>query len=177
MIWIIILIVIITISILLTKKYVINKKIFEYNVNCTPYVNIFKLTNLTVKNEKATKLIKKLLKKSLKYSSSKKFYNDVLIKHKSLFYKNFNIDIVKCNKPIDFHILSIGYLKSDKVNTVLYKMLMKLKLVYGLDYTIKDMKTLVDDDCTHFIHFDQFINCNKLKNILELAFGFKFIIH
>jgi hypothetical protein len=83
---------------------------------------------------------------------------------------------------LDSGILSVGYLKNDRLDTILYKMLMKLKLAYGLDHSIKDIKKIVeiaevDIGCMNYDTFNDFIICDKIMDLMESAFGFRFINH
>lgn len=203
MILVMIIIVIIATAAIVRKLFNRRVSIIDYNVRYPPYVNVAKIVRLGSSKhgsfEKANKLIMKdatkmnveyipideLLTRSLNYSS-KKFYNDIMIKkrYKAILQRVFGVMIVKSESPLvsDGGILSVGYLKTDRLDTVLYKMLMKLKLTYGLDYSIKDVKKLIDASgtdvsCMEYETFNEFINSDKLKDLMGNAFGFKFINH
>jgi len=198
---IIMMILIITIVILF-KKFVGHRiNIIEYNVNYPPYINVVKITQYSHKREmvmKINKLIKRhakklrveyipmddILSRSLKYTSSRKFYNDVMIKkrYKTILQTTLNIRIVKSELPLDSKILSVGYLENDRLDTILYKTLMKIKLTYGIDHSIRDIKKIIDISeldvgCMTYNTFNEFINHDKVRDIMRSAFGFIFINH
>ena len=194
----IIILMILIITVIIIVKTFVSRGVtrVEYNVNYPPYVNMAKINEYVSKHKTVTKVNKLikwsakkmgveyisldgLLHRSLRYTSSRKFYNDVMIKkrYRIILQKTLGILIVKSDRPLDAGILSVGYLKHDKLDAILFKMLMKLKLAYGLGYSIKEIKKVVDVKCMKYDTFDEFINCDKVRDIMGAAFGFGFINH
>jgi hypothetical protein len=66
--------------------------------------------------------------------TSDQFYNNVIVgqKYDKLFKEALNVNIIKIKESNVINLV-IGYLPTDKVDTILYKIAMKMKLAYQLD--------------------------------------------
>lgn len=157
----------------------------EYNINYPPYINLGiiskKLSSIGYSLIEINKVMKKygkkfnldesitnvLIKEALKYhDNSKKFYDDIILGNGYInaFKDGLKVNIIKVDKPITDNMLNLVYSKDDSLDTVLYKILMKVKLVYSLHYKI-------DNDLAHSknIIFQILkrnnIKCNNIWNV------------
>ena len=188
----------------------------KYNINYPPYINLGKMSTL-LSNSNSNKnnsmlrvnmLLKKhsmkygmdtkispsseLINQAIKYTDGEKFYNEIIIgkKYDQLFKEALGVNIIKVSYPIQSNLLTVGYLPNDKLDTILYKMLMKLKLVYSITLDVQNeisyirnmivqiakRKGFYKEGMLDNVTFDSFLNTNKeLRHAIKTSLGFTFI--
>lgn len=184
--------------------------VFEYNKSYPPYINIGKLSRcISKKGYSLIKINKIIGKYNNKYangkSTSKKlidlainydgndFYHDIIInmKYHDIFKDGFQIHMKQVDNTMDNNMFNLVYSKNDGTDTILYKILMKLKLIYNLNHWINNdiihIRQIISQIIKHkncdlnwnIDMFNDLINqkCNdkSIKDILQQVLRINFI--